>query len=72
MVTRPVQVHKHRPENRLRSECWRENQAPAPTTDAAGLAESFNACGAEGKTGSPALANKAGIHLNQEVRLCPA
>ncbi|MDE0647063.1 MAG: hypothetical protein OXI08_03225, partial [Cyanobacteria bacterium MAG IRC4_bin_6] len=58
LVTQAAQGHKPRPEGRcpspekvLRSECRRENrenQAPAPTTDAAGLAESLNACGAAG------------------------
>ena len=49
------------------NKCWRENQAPVPTTDAAGLAESLNTCGAEGKTGSPALGNEAGTHLKEEA-----
>ena len=51
---------------RLR-ECWRKNQALATTTDAAGLAESLNVCGAAGKTGSPALGNEAGTHLKEEA-----
>ena len=39
----------------------------APTIDAAGLAESLNACGAAGKMGSPALGNEAGTHLKEEA-----
>ena len=74
LVTQVAQGHKARlsgrcpsPEKVLRSECRRENQALAPTTDAAGLAESLNACGAAGKTGSPALGNEAGTHLKEEA-----
>jgi len=37
---------------------------------AAGLAERLNACGAEGKTGSPALGSEAGTHLTQGVQPC--
>ena len=35
---------------------------------AAGLAERFNACGAESKTGLPTSGSEAGTHLNQEVQ----
>jgi len=51
-----VAVFDH-PLNVLGSECWYENQVPAPT-DAVGHAELLNVCGAGGKTGSPHLAMK--------------
>ncbi|MXX09206.1 MAG: PhoU domain-containing protein [Synechococcus sp. SB0667_bin_8] len=74
VMTQAAQGHKPRsagrcpsPEKVLRPEWWRESQALAPTTDAAGLAESLNACGAAGKTGLPALGNEAGTHLKEEA-----
>ena len=39
---------------------------------AAGLVERLNGCGADGKTGSPALGPEASTHLNREVQRCTA